>query len=172
MNLLHMKCLSKYFFAFSIFFVCVPSRAQDTLTVKRIPAWANSVLENSSIASNYKVSDKINPFYLEADFNGDELMDIVFFIESKTDGKHGIVIINRGTNNIFVLGAGKDLGMGSDISWCNTWFVYRDKWIYNFNDKKKKFSIRYPGIEIVKSETTSAVVYWDGRRYKTYIKRI
>ena len=142
------------------------------LLQKRIPEWARKVVGNSEIMKNYEILDNINPFYLEADFNADELVDIVFYVKGKLSKKNGVAIINHGDNNVYILGAGKDMGMGTDISWCNTWFIYRDKWIYNFNDKKKKFMIRNPGIEIVKSEKTSVIIYWDKRRYKTYIKHI
>ena len=146
--------------------------AQDSTLYQRIPEWVRPVLEKSEIMKNYVIQDDINPFYLEADFNGDEVVDIVFMVEHKLEKKRGVAIVNRGNNNIYILGAGKDIGMGTDISWCSTWFVYRDKWIYNFNDRKKKFMLRLPGIEIVKSEKTSSVIYWDKRRYKTYIKHI
>ncbi len=145
---------------------------QDHTLMERTPEWVRSVITKSEIMKNYEVLEDVNPFYLEADFNGDELVDIVFFVRHKTEKKKGVAIVNRGSNNVYILGAGKDIGLGTDISWCSNWFIYRDKWVYNFKDKKKKFMLRLPGIEIVKSEKTSSVIYWDRRRYKTYIKHI
>ena len=178
MNLLFIKNIGVCILAFLSITCSNATNAQnlDSLNQEqlqqRIPEWAKKVVENSEIMKSYEILDEINPFYLEADFNADELVDIVFYVKGKLSQKNGVAIINRGDNNVYILGAGKDIGMGTDISWCNTWFVYRDKWIYNFNDKKKKFMIRNPGIEIVKSEKTSVVLYWDKRSYKSYVKHI
>lgn len=149
--------------------------AQDstlTLMEERIPEWARKVLNNSEIMTNYEVIDSVNPFYLEADFTGDDLADIVFMVKSKSTNQMGVSIVNRGDNKIFIFGAGKPVGMGTNISWCDKWYVYREKHIYNFSDRKKKFYIKHPGIEIVKNEKSSIVIYWDRRRYKTHIKYI
>jgi len=144
----------------------------DSLVLNNIPFWVRSVVHESSLMQNYELDYTRNPFYLEADFNGDGLVDIAFFIKSKMEGREGVLIVNRGKNVGFVLGAGKDIGMGSNISWCDTWFVYREKYIYNFKDKKKKYIIYNPGIELVKTENTSLIVYWDKKRYKTHVKNL
>lgn len=146
--------------------------AQDSTFYLHTPSWAGKVVRNSELAKGYEFLRDVNPFYFEEDFTGDGVQDIAFLVKEKLSGKRGVFIVNGGKNVSFVLGAGKDIGMGTDISWSERWFVYRDEWIYNFNDKKKKFRIEYPGVEVVKSETTSVVIYWSGRAYKTYIKHI
>jgi len=97
---------------------------------------------------------------------------LLFFVKNNFNKKTGVLIINGGKNVPFILGAGKDIGIGSDLFWCDRWFIYRKKFIYNFRDKKKKFTLKLPGLEVVKKEHTSVVVYWDSRRCKTYIKDI
>jgi len=144
----------------------------DSLIYSNTPTWARPVVFESELMKNYVLDYSRNPFYLEADFNGDGLIDIAFFVKSKLEGKTGILIVNQGKNVGFVLGAGKDMGMGSDIFWCKTWYVYREKFIFNFKDKKKKFLIYYPAIELVKTDDTSLVIYWDKKRYKTHIKNL
>lgn len=156
----------------SFIFVLSSSAQTDSLILSNTPEWVRSVLFESSLMQNYVLDESRNPFYLEADFNGDGLVDIAFFVKSKMEGREGILIVNRGKNIGFVLGAGKDIGMGSNISWCDTWYVYRDKFIYNFKDKKKKYIIYNPGLELVKTENTSLVVYWDKKRYKTHVKNL
>lgn len=116
--------------------------------------------------------DSINPFYFEEDFTGDEIIDIVFMVKNKQSGKFGTFIINGGKNIAFVMGAGKPIGLGTNVSWCDKWYVYRHKSIYNFEAKKKKVPLRTPGIELKKSEEKSIVIYWDKRRYKTAIKNV
>ncbi len=144
----------------------------DSLILSNTPSWVRSVLFESSLMQSYELDYTRNPFYLEADFNGDGLVDIAFFVKSKMEGREGILIVNRGKNIGFILGAGKDMGMGANISWCDTWSVYRHKYIYNFKDKKKKYIIYNPGVELVKTENTSLVIYWDKKRYKTHVKNL
>ena len=155
-----------------IFFHLTTFAQIDSLSLKRIPEWVKHVVQESALMENYELDVTRNPFYLEADLNGDELIDIAFFVKSKVEGKTGVLIVNKGKNVGYILGAGKDIGIGTDAFWCDTWFVYRDKFIYNFKDKKKKYMISLPGIEIVKSEKTSVVIYWDRKRYKTHIKNL
>jgi len=144
----------------------------DSLIIEKTPEWVRHVVFESPLMENYILDSSHNPFYLEADFNEDGLIDIAFFVRSKLENKTGILIVNRGKNIGFILGAGKDIGMGTDISWCSRWFVYREKYIYNFKDKKKKYMISTPGIEIVKDDKTSLIIYWDKKRYKTHIKNL
>src|SRR3989344_4520993 len=138
--------------------------AQDSLSTnnsllsKRIPAWVKTVIEKSEVAKNYTIIDSINPFYLEVDLTGDKL-----------DGKKGVMIINRGKNVLFVLGGGKDIGMGDNVNWCNRWFVYRDKGIFD-GVGKKKASLKYPAIRLEKSDRLSLYIYWSGKKYKTYVQ--
>lgn len=143
----------------------------DSILYQNIPHWARMAMDNSELMKGYVLLDDLNPFYLEADFNSDEQSDIVFNVKNRLENKIGFAIINRGTNNIFIVGAGNDIGMGTDASWCKRWFIYRDNWVYNFSDKKK-YSLREPRVEIVKSNSTSSVIYWDKRRYNIYIKHI
>lgn len=149
-------------------------QAQDsvkevTLLDLRIPAWVKPIIEKSDVAKNYTINDTLNPFYLEADFTGDKLDDIVLFVESKFDGKKGVMIINRGKNLLFVLGAGKDLGMGDHINWCNRWFIYRDKGLFDGLGKRKA-TLKYPAIRIEKSDRINLYIYWSGKKYKTYVQ--
>ncbi|MFT5777446.1 MAG: hypothetical protein ACI837_000378 [Crocinitomicaceae bacterium] len=148
------------------------AQSDSSLLYKRIPLWAQKALERSELISNYTIVDSINPFYLEDDFNGDGEVDIVFFIEQKLSKEAGVFIINGGKNIGFVLGAGKPIGMGSTISWCNQWFVYRARSIYNFDARQKKLLIKANGIELRKTEDKSIIIYWDRRTYKTAIKKV
>lgn len=141
---------------------------KQALLEKRIPAWAKPVISKAEIKDNYSISDTINPFYLEADFNGDKLEDIAFYIISKVDGKAGILIIHRQTNVHFIMGAGKGFGMGDHMNWVKIWNVHREKSIKSFTSDKEEMSLKYPAIRIVKSDEISAYFYWTGKKYKTF----
>lgn len=140
---------------------------QETLLQRRIPSWVKSALEKSEAAQHYRITDTLNPFYLEADFTGDKLDDIAFFVENKQNGKKGVMIVNRGKNLVYVLGAGRDIGMGDHVNWCNTWFVYRDRGLFD-GVGRKKATLKYPAIRLEKSERVSLFIYWSGKKYKTY----
>lgn len=145
----------------------------DSLNLKeRIPGWANKVLDNSELYGNYSIIDTMNPFYFEDDFNGDDVIDIVFMVRHNLTGASGTFIINGGKNLCFVMGAGKSIGIGYSVDWCKKWFIFRDRAIYNFSGKKIKTVIRTPGIELRQSEDTSIIIYWDRRRYLAAVKSV
>lgn len=141
---------------------------REILLEKRIPAWVKPVIERAKLYDSYYISDTINPFYLEGDFNGDRQEDIAFYIVSKIDGKAGILIIHRQTNLYYILGAGKDFGMGDSMSWVKVWSVHREKTIKSFTNEKEQMTLKYPAIRIVKTDAISAYFYWTGKKYKTF----
>jgi hypothetical protein len=154
----------------------LPAAAQENtatdkqaLLAKRIPEWVKPIITKAGIADTYEISDTINPFYLEGDFNGDKQEDIAFFIVNKLDGKAGMLVIHRQTNLHYIFGAGKDFGMGDDMSWVKIWSVHREKAIKSFaGGKKRDMPLKFPAIRIVKTEAISAYFYWTGKKYKTY----
>lgn len=141
---------------------------KEILLDKRIPTWTKPILDKTEIRDRYYVSDTLNPFYLEGDFNGDKLVDIAFYIVSKVDGKTGVLIIHRGTNLHYIIGAGKEFGMGDHMNWMKIWGVHRDKTIKSFTTEKEQMTLKYPAIRIVKSDAISAYLYWSGKKYKTF----
>lgn len=141
---------------------------KEILLEKRIPEWVKPVIAKAEIEKTYTISDTINPFYLEADFNGDKQEDIAFYVINKLDGKSGVLIVHRGTNIHYILGAGKDFGMGDSMPWLKIWSVHREKSIKSFIHEKKPMSIKYPAIRLVKSDEISAYFYWTGKKYKTF----
>lgn len=146
------------------------SQAQDSLFLDRTPEWALDAFEKSSLSENYYLIDSLNPFYLEEDFNGDEIIDIALMVTEKISNKRGVLIINGGKNICYIVGAGKNIGIGTDITWCKTWYVYRQKFAQNLNAKQKKILFKNPCIEIKKTAEKSIIIYWDKKRYSTYIK--
>ncbi|MDG1427278.1 MAG: hypothetical protein P8M19_05545 [Crocinitomicaceae bacterium] len=166
-----MKLYTALFIIFQTAFTFTGYCQPDSLLInERTPSWAKNVLVKSELFGNYTILDDLNPFYFEVDLNGDDLTDIVFRVKHKLTGDVGIFVINGGKNLCFVMGAGKPIGMGSNIDWCNKWFIFRDKAIYNFDSKKVKTVIRTPGIELRKTDSKSVIIYWDRRKYIAKIK--
>jgi len=60
----------------------------------------------------YALDSWLNPFYLQADFNGDGLKDVAVLLREKATDKAGVLIVHGSTNESFVLGAGTTVGNG------------------------------------------------------------
>jgi hypothetical protein len=102
---------------------------EDYLLQENCPNWICPVYGNSiEVPFDVVVINDINPFYLEADFNGDEQLDIAFFVKRKSDEKKGILIVHGKSGKTFLLGAGKSFGNGGDNwNWLEVWKAYRAK---------------------------------------------
>lgn len=153
-------------------FQVLHAQADSTYIPNNTPSWAKTVLASSELYKNYSIIDTINPFYFEGDYTSDGLIDIAFIVRNKQSDEVGTFIINGGKNISFVLGAGKPIGIGTNINSCDRWFVYREKYIYNFNARKKKTPLKHTSIEFPKTDQRSIIVYWDKHKYKTAIKDI
>lgn len=142
----------------------------DSLMMENIPEWVRPVLEKSELAQKHQILQNFNPFYLEADFNADKQDDIAFFVENKIDHTKGVMIINKGKNLVFIIGCGTQTDMGSSLTWAKRWFVYRNKSLWN-NGTNKKASLKSPAIQLIRNEKDSMVIYWTGRKYKTFMQQ-
>ncbi|AEA44926.1 hypothetical protein [Fluviicola taffensis] len=157
------------FIGFISFSNGVHSQVDTTLLQNNIPAWVLPVLEKSEIAQKHQLLTPFNPFYFEADFTGDNMVDIAFYVENKIDKTKGVMIINNGKNLVYVIGCGTATDMGSSLSWAKRWFIYRNRYIMN-GGNKNKITLKYPAIQVIRSETKSLVIYWNGKKYKTFIQ--
>ena len=134
--------------AFLQAFVCLTVHAGDT----EPPAWAIKVF-NERLGTRYELVQKLEPSFYVGDFNGDRKSDVALLIKEKTTAKVGIAIIGGGERMIKIVGAGKSFGNGGDdFSWMDAW------------------SIRHSGkvdrLYVAKSEAASALICWDGSKYK------
>jgi hypothetical protein len=116
------------------------------------PGWAAKVF-NEKLSTRYELIQKLEPFFYVGDFNGDGTLDVTLLIKEKSTAKVGIAIVEGGDRKIKIIGAGKSFGNGdNDFSWMDVW------------------SIRHTGtadrLYVAKSESASAVIYWDGSKYK------
>lgn len=116
------------------------------------PVWAMKAF-NEKLSTRYELVQKPQPSFYVGDFNGDGTSDVALLIEEKATTKVGIAIIEGGKRKTKIVGAGKSFGNGGDdFSWMDVW------------------SVRHTGkvdrIYVAKSEAASAVIYWDGSKYK------
>ena len=116
------------------------------------PVWAMKAFKEK-LSTRYELVQKPEPSFYVGDFNGDGTSDVALLIKEKTTTKVGIAIFEGREQKIKIVGAGKSFGDGGDdFSWMDVW------------------SIRHTGkvdrLHVAKSEAASAVIYWDGSKYK------
>jgi hypothetical protein len=117
------------------------------------PAWSAKVF-NEKLSARYEIVRKPpQPSFYVGDFDGDGTSDVALLIKEKATTKVGIAIIEGKEKNIKIVGAGKSFGNGGDdFGWMNVW------------------SVRHTGkadrLYLAKSEAATAVIYWDGSKYR------
>ena len=154
----------------------------DSLTIStledrqdKFPNWLKntSLLENNILLSNYELDNRMNPSFLEADFNGDKLMDIVISIRNNSDGKLGYAIIHQGSRDVFIIGAGNTIKNELSDN-----MDYIDKWSINTEevnepglneegdfDPNGPLILKTPSLSIEKTEVGGGLIYWNGKEY-------
>ncbi len=89
-----------------------------------LPRELGEHLRTSQGHDAYSLAAWLNPYYLQADFNGDGQTDVAVLVEEKSTNRRGILIAHIGTDQYFVLGAGSSIGNGGDdFSWMDAWRV-------------------------------------------------
>lgn len=125
-------------------------------------------------AANLEILNDKNPFYLRGDFDGDKKLDYAVQVKIKS-GSSGICIC-AGDGAFFLLGSGITGGenfsdMKNDNFLALNWAVSTKqeidelaKWKCNIPDRFPK--IDNESIELFWREGESALIYWDGKKYK------
>lgn len=125
----------------------------------------------------YVLDARLNPFYLQADFNGDGSTDTAVLIKEGATGKAGILIHHGGTNEGHVLGAGVPIfGVGSDRSFDdfrsrNAWYVVPrgpvERGAHNVTDPPE---LRGDALMVFVLEASSQLIFWSGSEYLWYVR--
>lgn len=138
---------------------------------ENIPTWCRSVELKDNI--NVNVIGTINPFYLEADYNGDSVKDIAIIVKEKSSKKRGILIIHGATYSTYLIGAGNKFGSGGDdYYWMDVWKLYKKSIAHKtiFSESfdiigSEPVKLNHIAIEIASSEGSSNLIVWDGNQY-------
>jgi hypothetical protein len=142
---------------------------------ERLPDWVlkSNVINEFTINKTYKIENRMNPLYLEEDFNGDGNLDVVVPIFEKNNNKKGFAIIHGKTFQVFILGAGKLFknALGDDQDYIDIWSINRGKENEpgvdeeTGNGEEGILILENPSIEIAKSELGGGLIYWNGNEY-------
>ena len=138
-----------------------------------LPDWAEQAVYNWEQYELYKLSDFINPYYFQADYNGDGQSDIAIAIQDRQTAKTGILIIHGGSNEMFLMGAGVNYSnIYDDFYWMDIWKVkkQRTQSVLTFKDDgdidgNKDIEVKGDVLLVVAAEAASAIIYWDGSKY-------
>jgi uncharacterized protein DUF4395 len=143
----------------------------QSLTVEQqysVPDWANRVLEHPDFQKQYEMDAHLNPFCQRADFDGDGKADFAVFVRERSSGKIGIAFIHRNDAKMYIVGAGKPGVHGDDYSWIDAWIVYDKGVVFQGAEEGAPPKLRGDGLLIFKTESASAILWWNGREYRWY----
>ena len=135
-------------------------------TIRDMPNLVKKALTNGSSGKQYDLSFRMNPSYLEGDFNGDGKKDTAVFVRERTTGKFGIAIVHGATGKMTILGGGIGIGNGGDdFEWMDSWQVYAKTCAAHATGKTSVPHLRGDALLVEKTEAASALIYWNGKRY-------
>jgi hypothetical protein len=142
---------------------------------ERLPEWflKMELLNGIKFQEEYEFDNRLNPLYLEEDFNGDGNIDLAIPIKQKKTDKVGFAIIHGQTNEIFIIGAGTEVknGLSDNMSYIDIWKVNREKKNeprLDENgeiDKNGPLILKNPSMQVEKSEVGGGQIYWNGTEY-------
>lgn len=135
-----------------------------------IPNEVRRTFRKLRLNERYDFSFHINPFYLRGDLDGDGRADIAILVKDQSTAKVGIAILRAPAHTVTVLGAGNAFGNGGDdFSRINVWRVHPKEKVHRGADGgPAPPTLRSEAIFVEAAESASALIYWDGRRFRWY----
>jgi len=134
-----------------------------------LPNWVCDVAVRKRLDEKYTVYEGMNPFFVSGDFDGDGKTDAAVWVMNKRTKQLGVVVLHRGTDAVYVLGAGTSGERGADFRGLDAWTIYPKAPIeQSRHEARPAPNLRGDALWFGKSESASFFVYWDGRRYRYY----
>jgi hypothetical protein len=135
-----------------------------------LPEDLKSFCEQDKIKSLFEINTVMNPFYLRGDFDGDKKVDYAVAVTERSTGKVGMIIYFPIRKNYLVIGAGVGLSNrpGDDYGWMDGWEVFCKKEVEKGVGEKETIRLKGDAILVVKLESSSGLIYWDGKKYLWY----
>jgi len=127
--------------------------------------------ESEKFLKSYDLCGDLNPFYLRGDFDGDGIPDYAILVTNRSTKQVGIAIVRSGAKKIELFGAGGiNLQKGSvkDYVTMDVWGVERKHKLEPNHWDKPIGRMMGEGIEVAKSESWAALIYWDGKQYRWF----
>ena len=116
----------------------------------------------TDVLKDNDIDTSVNPFYQRGDFDGDKKADFAIAMKAKSDGNQHVVVV-RGKK-------------GAPVWLDDVEFPALDGWYVH--DRKVKVEVGITGdkppklkgdaLMIFKAESSSALVYWNGKKFTSY----
>ena len=145
-----------------------------------LPETATKKLEANHIFEKYTLSDRVNPFYLRGDFDGDQKPDYAILMTNITSKKIVMVFCFSSRKNPTLVPRRDDEDKAhnrkpdddgaEDFSWMDAWQVLGRKQLTP-NELKDSLPVGRmvgEGVEAIKTESASVLIYWDGSKFRYF----
>ena len=132
-------------------------------------------MEKNHTLAVYDLSDSLNPSYLRGDFDGDGKPDYAVLVVNRQSKKHGLAVVRSSPARVDILGAGgiklrvgsgQDAYLLEDFDWMDAWHVESRHTTGPDLGRGLQSKMMGDGIVVEKTESASALIFWDGRSYK------
>jgi len=130
-----------------------------------IPTSVAQLFKTTGFDKRYEFSSAVKPSQHRGDFDGDGKPDIAILVKQRTSGKIGIAVYHSSTNKILIIGAGTMIGNGGDnFDWMDIWKVV-PKSAAAKSLGRAATALKGDALHVEKSESASALIYWNGAKY-------
>ena len=132
-----------------------------------LPTWLREALAASR--KDVVPCSCVNPFHQRGDFDGDGRADYAVLVRHARTGKRGIAFVHRAGGTVHVVGAGTSIGNGGDdLSWMDAWRVFERGPVSRGPAGGAPPALRGDALVVEKTESASAILWWDGHQYRWY----
>jgi hypothetical protein len=139
---------------------------RDDLTFELAENLPDEIMAPLQKLPAYAYESRINPFYLQGDFDGDGRRDTAVLVKEKASGKSGIAIVLK--SRIEIIAAGKAFNEDDNFAWMTSWKVERKGRVGQGVDEGAPPTLKGDAILAVHLESSSGLIYWDGKRFRWY----
>lgn len=134
-------------------------------TASSLPRVVSQRLNHVALA-DYELSAHLNPYYLQADLDGDGQRDAAVLIKHKVSGKVGIAVFHASQSAPIVLGAGTITGNGGDdFSWMDAWKIQERGPAQKGAGESSPPVLKGDAIIVIKTESAGGLLHWTGSAY-------
>jgi hypothetical protein len=110
-----------------LFFCCSQNQHSPPATKTppvELPKFSWPIVTAPAFKKKYQFDFRINPFYLQADFDQDGFLDLAILIKEQISGKAGLLLVRQHQPEPTIFGAGQAAGFGTDDwAWLQAWKI-------------------------------------------------
>ena len=158
------KGLKSVCFFLALLLPATGSRANEALSEEGVPPLVRSCVKDSG--ETVQISTALNPFYLRGDLDGDGVNDFAVLVHDKS--YRGILLCLSSQPSPVVVGAGEDFEGYRSLDFFDAWYILEKGPIERGVDEGSPPVLQGEAIQWIRSEASSGLIYWDGKRVRSY----